>query len=158
MLQDIKRDLLSKKLTLVEAITHALPELKSKLAEDKLAPLIADYFGQRSIAMDWYLRPSKEHLAHRVVPGAVKMLENDGSLANIRHRFAEHDRYFIAAPIVWLEKSLAEGGDLAFIEMTEMGGSATGKVVCVTEKSNIERIVDTVKQNLLALIDEAEPT
>jgi hypothetical protein len=157
MLQELKRDILSGKMPIGEGITRALPLFKGKLADHKVAYLVAEYQGYQTNALDWYKHQSKEFPNYRVVPGTLKMMMiEDGSLADVKHSLAERDQFFIAAPIAWVEEACGLGLDPTMIEMSEMGRAPQGIIVCVTAKSNAQKLLEIVKQSLLSFLDEAD--
>jgi len=157
MLQDLKRDILAGKRPLADAITTALPAFRGKLNEHKVSFLVAEYQGYQTISMDWYKRPSKEYPNYRIVAGELKMMAvSDGSVSDVSHALASNKQFFIGAPIAWIEESSNLPIDPTMVEMAEMGRFPTGIVVCVTAKSNVQRIVEIVRQSLLSFIDEVE--
>lgn len=135
----------------------ALPAFRNKISEHKITYLVNEYQGYQTNALDYYKRPSKEYPNYRVVPGELKLMQiADGSLQTLNHPLAAHQQFFIAAPIAWVEESTLLGIDPTMIEMAEMGKMPGGIVVCVTARTQIQRMLDIVKQSLLAFIDEAD--
>ena len=157
MLEELKRDLLNGKKPLSEAITAALPAFQGKISDHKIAYLVNEYQGYQNIALDYYKRPSKEYPSYRIVPGQMKLMGlQDGQLMDVTHPLAQHDQFFIAAPISWVEESTQLGIDPTMVEMAEIGKMPTGIIVCLVAKNQMERVVMIVKQSLLAFIDEAD--
>ncbi len=157
MLEALKRDIINGSKPLAEAITLALPEFRDKISEHKIAYLVNEYQGYQTNALDYYKRPSKEYPPYRVVSGQLKLMKiADGELQDVTHPLATREQFFISAPVSWVEESVHLGIDPTMIEMAEMGKTASSIMVCIVPRIQIQRMLDIVKQSLLAFIDEAD--
>jgi len=157
MLEQLKIEILNGKKTLSEGIAVALPAFKDKISEHKVQYLVSEFQGYEQIALEFYKRGGKEYPPYRVVHGEMKLMQvEDGELVSVTHPLATNNNFFVSAPIAWIEESINLGLDPTMIEMPEIGKPPGGLIVCVTAKSNLQRIIDIVKQSLLSFIDEAE--
>ena len=158
MLLELKNMVMSGDIRLGEALGRALPDVHGKVADDRILWMVNEMNGYPN-ALDWYQRPSDDFPPYRVVSGQLKSVDTHGNLGDVNHPLASKGRYFLAAPISWLEEASTMGGNVALVEMQELSAhfakaTGGGGVVCSCSKDEVNRILASFKQNFVALINE----
>lgn len=152
MLDQLKKDIVSGKTPVSQALAQVLPVLRGRVTDEKLMWFVKELQGYEN-SLDYYSYP-REFPAYRVVPGQLRMMQMDGTLLDIDTPMSRKEQFFIGAPIAWLEESAQLPNDPTMVEMFGMNVSGrAGVIVCVLERRRLEHILDVVKQSLLALID-----
>ncbi len=119
VLEKLKSDLEQNKISLADAIVRALPALKDKHNDATMGWLSNELQGY-SNPLTFYYEDSQSFPRYRVVYGALKVLNKEGNLVNLQHPLADRPKYFLSAPVSWLEESFAVPGDVCFTEMTRI--------------------------------------
>lgn len=158
MLQELKNRVMSGEIRLGEALGRALPNVHGKVPDDRILWMVNEMNGYPN-ALDWYQRPTDDFPPYRVVAGQLKSVDPQGNLHEVNHPLASKGRYFLAAPIAWLEDAFQLEGAQALVEMQELSAhfaraTGGGGVVCVCSKDEVHRILSSFKQNFVALINE----
>lgn len=156
MLADLKTKVMTGGIRLSDALSQALPDFRGKIADDRLMWLVNEMQGYPN-ALDWYSRPMQDFPPYRVVAGQLKLVDKEGNLGDAQHPLANRQQYFLAAPVSWLEQATdQQQGSVAIVEMQELSSyfKTAGGVVCLCNKDEIRRILNSFRQSFVALIDE----
>jgi len=158
VLQELKNRVISGEIRLGEALGRALPNVHGKVPDDRILWMVNEMNGYPN-ALDWYQRPTDDFPPYRVVTGQLKSVDPHGNLGDVNHPLATKGRYFLAAPISWLEDAFHMEGAVALVEMQELSAhfakaTGGGGVVCSCSKDEVNRILASFKQNFVALINE----
>lgn len=158
VLQELKNRVMSGEIRFGEALSRALPSVHGKVADERILWMVNEMNGYPN-ALDWYQRPTDDFPPYRVVTGQLKSVDPQGNLGEVNHPLAAKGRYFLAAPISWLEDAFQMEGHTALVEMQELSAhfakaTGGGGVVCSCSKDEVNRILASFKQNFAALINE----
>jgi len=152
-LEKVKIDLQHNKISLSDAIVKALPFLKEKESDLTMTWLSSELQGY-SNPLNFYYQSDHNLPAYRVVNGLLKMMTKDGKLVHLDHALANRTRYFVSAPIAWLEESASLPGQVSVTEMPELTkdmNSGQG-VVIEYSRRQLQSILQEVKVRFLALL------
>lgn len=158
MFEDLKRRLLSGEISFTQALPEALPQLRGKITDDNLLWLSSELQGYAD-ALTFYQSPNHGLPAYRAVPGALYLMRQDGSFEPLNHPYAARDRFFLSAPIHWLEEFSNLQGDDSLVELQEFGAFVAkmgGGVVCSCPKSELKRIIATFRNEFIKLLDQVD--
>lgn len=158
VLQDLKNAVVAGQVRLGEALSRALPNVHGKVADDRILWMVNEMNGYPN-ALNWYSRPTEDFPPYRVVNGVLKSVDPAGNLGDMNHPLAAKGRYFLAAPISWLEEAADTDSNVALVEMQELSGpyakaTGGGGVVCSCNKDEITRILNSFRQNFVAILNE----
>ena len=153
VLEKLAIDLKENKISLADAIVKALPNLKETESDSTVTWLANELQGYRD-PLDFYYQKNHNLPAYRVVDGSLKLMNSDGSLVNLDHSLANRSKYFLSAPISWLEESALLPGHLSVTEMPELSHDISSGRGVVIEYSarQLRSILEEVKKKLLALL------
>jgi hypothetical protein len=97
---------------------------------------------------------------YRAVPGALYIIRPDGSFEPLNHPYASRDRFFLSAPISWLEEFSNLQGEESLVELQEFGAfiakTGGGGVVCACPKTELKRIIATFRNEFIKLLDQVD--
>ncbi len=142
------------KISLADAIVEALPELRKIESDATLAWLGNELQGYRD-ALTFYYQSNHGLPEYRVVSGSLKLFSDDGKVGNLNHELASRDKYFLSAPIAWLEEFAGLPGDVSMTDMLELTDQLkSGQVVLQLPKTELMRILKEVKDRLLKLVTQ----
>ncbi len=152
-LNELLTDLKENRISIADAIVKALPKLKEKETDTTMAWLANELQGYRN-PLDFYYEPNHHLPTYRVVNGALKVMNKDGSLGQLDHALANRSKFFLSAPIAWLEESAAQPGQLSITEMSELSHDihAGQGVVVQYSRAQLQSILQEVKKKLEALL------
>lgn len=142
------------KISLADAIVEALPEVRKTESDATLAWMGNELQGYRD-ALTFYYEANHGLPEYRIVNGSLKLLADDGKLTDLKHELASRDKYFLSAPIDWLEEFAGLPGELSMTDMLELTNQLkTGQVVLQLPKTELTRILKEVKDRLLILLTQ----
>lgn len=158
VLAELRKLVESGRIRLGDAIGQILPEVRGKISDQRILWLVNEMNGYPN-PLDWYQRPSEEYPPYRIVVGELKTVDKNGNLGPVTHPFATKERYFLAASVSWLEESASIESHRALVEMPELGtylakSTGGGGVVCECSREQISRILISVKNTIVDLINE----
>ncbi len=154
---ETKERVLNGDMRLSDAIARILPTLRGKASDDVLIWCSNELQGY-SNGLDYYHRKFTDLPPYRVVSGIIKVIQKDGSSVAISHPMASRNEYFLSASVGWLEDFYSLPGELSVVELPELttyiGKETGGTIVCQCTKTQLLRIIGSIKQSLLALLDK----
>jgi len=157
MLDDIRTRLLANDMKISEALARALPKLRGKASDDTLIWCSNELQGYPH-AIEFYNRRFTDLPPYRVVAGVLKVIQPDGQQKAINHAMAMRTEYFLSASVGWLEDFSTLPGELSVVELPELttyiGKETGGTIVCQCTKTQLVRIIASVKQSFLNLLDK----
>lgn len=157
LLAEVKERVSQGDLRLSDAIARILPTLRGKASDDDLIWCSNELQGYPN-GLDYYHRKFTDLPPYRVVNGLIKVIQRDGSSTAISHPMASRSDYFLSAPVGWLEDFYTLPGELSVVELPELtsyiGKETGGTIVCQCTKTQLLRIIGSIKQSLLALLDK----
>lgn len=152
-----KERLVNGDIRVCDAIARILPTLRGKASDDVLIWCSNELQGYPN-GLDYYHRKFTELPPYRVVSGMIKVIQKDGSHVAISHPMASRNEYFLSAPVGWLEDFYSLPGELSVVELPELttyiGKETGGTIVCQCTKTQLLRIIGSIKLSLLALLDK----
>lgn len=154
----MKRKLLAGETTFSEALPSALPNLRGKIPDEKLLWLSNELQGYQE-ALNFYQMDNHELPIYRIVPGDLYLMRPDGNCEEINHPYAKRDKYFLSAPIHWIEEFANFPDETSIVELPELStfmAQAGGGIVCVCARSELKRIIAHFRNLFIQLLDEAE--
>jgi hypothetical protein len=155
-LQEIKSKMLANQLTMGEALASALPFFRGKVSDEKLHWLASELQGYPN-PLDFYRGQFNDLPSYRVVSGSLKLMSPKGELSELKHPFASRNKFFLAAPLAWLEEFARLPGDPAMVELAELTaymGKVGAAVICQCPRHELFAILAKFKEQFVALIDE----
>ena len=156
MFQDLKQQLLTGQISFNQALPQALPQLRGRIADEKLLWLASELQGY-SNAIEYYQSGGHNLPKYRIVPGVLRLMTAEGNLVELKHPYAKRDQIFLGAPISWLEEFSNQAGDWTLVEVPELTAfmsSGGGGVVCETQKVELRRIIATFRNEFINLLDQ----
>jgi len=156
--EELKQKLLSGQITFTQALPEALPKLRGKITDDNLLWLSSELQGY-SDGLTFYQSQHHGLPTYRAVPGALYIMRPDGSFEPLNHPYASRDRFFLSAPISWLEEFSNMQGEDSLVELQEFGAfiaKTGGGVVCACPKSELKRIIATFRNEFIKLLDQVD--
>lgn len=158
LFEEMKRKLLAGETTFSEALPSALPNLRGKIPDEKLLWLSNELQGYQQ-ALDFYQMDNHDLPVYRIVPGDLYLMRADGNCEEINHPYARRDKYFLSAPIHWLEEWSTHPDETSIVELPELStfmAQAGGGIVCFCPRSELKRIIAQFRNDFILLLDEAE--
>jgi hypothetical protein len=108
--------------------------------------------------IDFYRRRFTELPPYRVVSGVIKIIMRDGEAMAINHPIATRNEYFLSAPVGWLEDFYSVPRELSVVELPELTAflakDAGGTIVCQCTKTQLKRIMESIKQSFILILDK----
>lgn len=161
-LQDLKRQITNKEISLPDALARALPLLRGKVTDEKLMWLASELQGFQN-GLDFFQNHAneaalKEFPAYRIVTGKIWLLTPQGTLAELNNPMTQRERVFLSAPVSWLEEALNDPNDTCLVDMTELTNlfaKGVGNVVCECPKEHLRGILSIFRQRFIQVLDEA---
>jgi hypothetical protein len=159
ILDQLRQQLQRKEISVGDGIVKALPLVKDRVPDDIIMWLVNELQGY-SNSIEFY---QKDHIIHdelpvyRVVQGSLKILDPDGSLNDLDHPFASRGKYFLSAPVSWLEEFESLPGPHALADcpdLTSYLAKGLGNVVCEFSKPQLAQIIITIRQRVIAVLDK----
>lgn len=152
-LQELRTNLEANKISLSDAIVKALPELKDREPDTTMVWLSNELQGY-SNSLDFYYQANHCVPEYRIVDGSLKLMNKEGNLVNVEHPLADRSKYFLSAPVSWLEESATLPGELSVTEMPELSPDKNGGQVIVLEYSHtqLQNTLTEIKNKLLDLL------
>ena len=157
MFQELKKKLLSGQTTFAKALPDALPQLRGKVADEKLMWLSNELQGYQQ-ALDFYQTANHDLPPYRIVVGDLYLMRADGNIEEINHPYANREKYFLSAPITWIEDFSNFPDQQSIVELPELStfmAQAGGGIVCVCQKSELQRIIATFRNEFIQLLCES---
>ena len=154
-MQELKRKLLTRQISYSEALPLALPDLRGKIADDKLLWLASELQGYQN-AMEFYQSRVGDFPKWRIVKGQLRLLNTAGALVSVNHPFANRAEFFLGAPISWLEQFASQPEDPSLVdlpELTSLIGKGTGNVVCVLPRAQLNLVIANSRRDFMSLLD-----
>ena len=158
MFEELKRKLLSGETTFTKALPDALPQLRGKITDDSLLWLSNELQGYQQ-ALEFYQTANHDLPAYRIVPGDIYLMRPDGTIEEINHPYANRGKYFLSAPISWIEEFSGFPDDTSIVELPELStfmAQAGGGIVCVCPKSELKRIIAHFRNEFIQLLDKID--
>jgi hypothetical protein len=160
-LDQLRQQLQRKEISVGDAAVKALPLLRGKVSDDTLLWLVSEVQGY-SNAIEFYQNPGSSSVntllpEYRVVTGSLRLLDGSGMLKELKHPFASRGRYFLSAPVSWLEQFESLPGESALADcpdLTSYMGKGLGTVVCEFPKPQLHQIIIHIRQRLAAVLDK----
>jgi hypothetical protein len=152
VLEKLRSDLEHNRISLADAIVKALPALKDKQNDATMSWLSSELQGY-SNPLNFYYKNNQSFPPYRVVEGSLKLMK-EGNLVNFEHPLADRSKYFLSAPVAWLEESYLLPGDLCLTEMSELSHDKTSTdviVIAYTHKQ-LQGTLTEIKKRLIALL------
>ncbi|HMW92981.1 MAG TPA: hypothetical protein PKE54_23335 [Candidatus Obscuribacter sp.] len=160
MFQQLKNQLLSGQISFNQALPQALPELRGKIADEKLLWLASELQGYEN-AVAYYQTEDHGLPKYRIVAGGLRYMTPDGQITELKHPYAKRDHIFLSSPISWLEEFASYPGDQSLVEVPELTafiGAGGGGVICQCQKSELRRIIATFRNEFIAILDKVGET
>ncbi len=160
MFQELKAKLLAGQISFNQALPQALPQLRGKIADEKLLWLASELQGYAN-AIEFYQTENHNLPAYRIVPGILRLMTADGNLVELKHPYAKRDHIFLSSPISWIEEfaGSSEHGPQSLVEVPELTAFMSkggGGVVCETSQAELRRIIATFRNQFIDLLDQVE--
>jgi len=157
-LDQLRQQLQRKEISVGDAAVKALPLLRGKVSDDTLLWLVSEVQGYQG-AIDFYQEKGSvnSYPEYRIVNGALRLLDSSGMLKEMKHPFASRGRYFLSAPVSWLEQFESLPGDTALADcpdLTSYMGAGIGTVVCEFPKPQLHQMIVHIRQRLCAVLDK----
>jgi hypothetical protein len=158
-LDQLRQQLQRKEIGVGDGIVKALPIVKDRVPDDVIMWLVNELQGY-SNTLEFY---QKEHIVHndlpayRIVQGSLKILDASGDLNDLDHPFASRGKYFLSAPVSWLEEFDSLPGPVALADcpdLTAVLAKGLGNVVCEFSKPQLTQIITTIRQRVIAVLDK----
>jgi len=164
-LDQIRQQLQRKQISVGDAAVKALPLLRGKVSDETLLWLVSEVQGYQN-SIDFYQeKGDTSNLlnlpAYRIVTGTLRLLDGNGQLTELKHPFASRGKYFLSAPVSWLEQFESLPGEKALADcpdLTSYMGRGLGTVVCEFPKPQLAQMIVHIRQRLLAILDKVAPT
>jgi hypothetical protein len=157
--EELRQKLLSGQISFSQALPEALPKLRGRVTDDNLLWLSSELQGYAD-ALTFYQSANHGLPVYRAVPGALYIIRPDGSFEPLNHPYASRDRFFLGAPISWIEEFSNLQGDESLVELAEFGSfiskSGGGGVVCACPKTELKRIIATFRNEFIKLLDRVD--
>jgi hypothetical protein len=153
---DLRTKLLQGKIPFNQALPEALPLLRGKISDEKLLWLASELSGYQE-AIAFFQGEDHGLPLYRIVPGQLKLMTTDGNLVELKHPYAKRNKFFLSAPISWIEEFSTWPGDQSLVEVAELSAmmsAAGGGVVCETHKAELRRIIATFRNEFIALLEQ----
>ena len=160
MLDQIRQQLQRKEISVGDAAVKVLPLLRGKVSDETLLWLVSEVQGYQN-SIDFYQDKggvsTADLPAYRIVSGALRLLDGNGQLNELKHPFASRGKYFLSAPVSWLEQFESLPGESALADcpdLTSYMGRGLGTVVCEFPKPQLRQMIVHIRQRLLAVLDK----
>lgn len=158
-MQELKRKLTTREMTLPDALAKALPLLRGQIADEKLLWLASELQGYQD-ALTFFQSDSEAGFpSYRIVSGKMWLLSPQGNFSELNHPWTKKEKMFLSAPVSWLEEAVAAPGDTAIVDMQELTNylaKGGGYVVCECSKEQIRSILSIFKSRFIQLLDEVK--
>lgn len=163
-MQDLKRKIVTKEISLPDALAKALPALRGHVSDEKLLWLANELQGYQN-GMEFFQNTNNEHAlkdfpAYRIITGKIWLFTPQGTLTELNHPFTKRDRIFLSAPISWLEIALGDPSETCIVDMPELTNylaKGFGNVVCECSKEHLSGIISFFRQRFIQTLDEVSP-
>ena len=160
-LQELKRKITTKEISLPDALAKALPLLRGHVTDEKLMWLASELQGYPN-GLEFFQKKLdeaalKEFPPYRIVSGKIWLLTPQGTLAELNNPMTTRDRIFLSAPVSWLEEALNDPNDTCIVDMSELTNyfaKGVGNVVCECPKEHLRGILSVFRQRFIHLLDE----
>ena len=157
-MDQIRQQLQRKEISVGDAAVKALPLLRGKVSDETLLWLVSEVQGYQN-SIDFYQdKGNTTNLpGYRIVSGKLRLLDGSGMLTELKHPFASRGKYFLSAPVSWLEQFESLPGDKALADcpdLTSYMGKGLGTVVCEFPKPQLGQMIVHIRQRLLAILDK----
>ena len=151
--EKLRLDLENNKISIADAIVKALPLLKDKQNDVTMGWLSNELQGY-SNPLNFYYQENHGFPAYRVVDGSLKLMNKEGNLVNLEHPLNNRTKYFLSAPVSWLEESFSMSGDWCYTEMPELSHDKNSGEVAVLAYTHrqLQGILAEVRKRLIALL------
>ena len=152
--EKLQSDLEHNRISLADAIVKALPILKEKHNDATMSWLSSELQGY-SNPLNFYYQENHSFPPYRVVTGSLKLMNKEGNLVNLVHPLSDRSKYFLSAPVSWLEESNAlPGADMCYTEMTELShDKSSGEVIVLAyTHRQLQETLAEIKKRLIALL------
>lgn len=153
VLEKLLSDLEHNRISLADAIVKALPALKEDHNDATMSWLSNELQGY-SNPLEFYYQANHSFPAYRTVNGSLKLMNKEGNLVNLEHPLADRAKYFLSAPVSWLEESYSLPGDFCFTEMPELSHDKnSGEVIVIKYRhKELQNILAEIKKRLINLL------
>ena len=155
-IEDVKHKIIGKQIQLGPALTKLLPMMRGKVADERLFWLVSELQGYQN-AIDFYQQSSHSLPTYRIIPGALKVVDKQGNLADLNHPWAKKTQFFLGAPIAWLEDSADVPGLSTMVELPELtnyAGKNLGTIVCECKRADLLACIEAFRRQLISLLTE----
>ena len=157
-MDQIRQQLQRKEISVGDAAVKALPLLRGKVSDETLLWLVSEVQGYQNAIEFYQDKGTPSHLpAYRIVSGQLRLLDANGVLTELKHLFASRGKYFLSAPVSWLEQFESLPGEIALADcpdLTSYMGKGIGTVVCEFPKPQLQQCIVHIRQRLLAVLDK----
>lgn len=157
-MQTINSKLQLREISIEQAIVKALPMLRGKVGDETLLWLVSELQGYHA-ALDFYQNEKHNLPEYRVVTGQLQLMEPTGAISPVNHPLARRRRYFLSAPVSWLEEFLSLPGDVSLVELPDLTaylGTGKGTVICQCPKPELMKMLVIIRQKVMAVLSKAE--
>lgn len=154
VINKLRSDLEHNKISLADAIVKALPILKDKHNDATMSWLSNELQGY-SNPLNFYYQADHSFPPYRIVSGSLKLMTKEGNLVNVEHPLSDRSKYFLSAPVSWLEESNSlPGEDMCYTEMSELShDKSSGEVVVLAyTHRQLQATLAEIKKRLIALL------
>ncbi len=155
-MDEIRQKLQRKEITVGDAIVKALPLLRDRVQDDTLTWLACELQGYPN-GIEFYQGKATNLPEYRVVTGALKLMDPTGAISDFNHPFASRGKYFLSAPVSWLEEFASLPGTNALADcpdLTSLLMKGQGNVVCEFTKPQLNQVITHIRQRLISLLDK----
>ena len=155
----LKQQLQRKEISVGDGIVKVLPIVKDRVPDEIIMWLVNELQGYQN-SIEFYQKEGiihKDLPTYRIVQGHLKILDANGSLNDLEHPFASRGRYFLSAPVSWLEEFESLPGPNALADcpdLTSYLAKGLGNVVCEFSKPQLGQIITTIRQRVIAVLDK----
>ena len=158
-MDQLRQQLQRKEITVGDGIVKALPLVKDRVPDDTIMWLVNELQGY-SNTLEFYQRENIVHNdlpAYRIVQGSLKILDSNGDLNDLEHPFASRGKYFLSAPVSWLEEFESLPGPVALADcpdLTSYLAKGSGNIVCEFSKPQLAQIIVTIRNRVISVLDK----
>jgi hypothetical protein len=157
-LQTINSKLQLREISIEQAIVKALPVLRGKVDDETLHWLVNELQGYGN-SLEFYQNERHGLPEYRVISGKLELMSPSGQIAPFEHQFAKRGRYFLNAPVAWLEGFLSLPGNTVVVELPDLAtylGSGMGNVICQCPRSELIKMLVIIRQKVMSVLTQAE--
>jgi hypothetical protein len=155
-LLELRRQLAKGEIPISKAIVQVLPELRGRVPDATLTWLASELQGYANSVV-FYQSDKHDLPTYRIVTGVIKLVDPNGKVSDLEHPYAQRGRYFLSAPIAWLEDFAALPGQGTLVELpdlTALMGNGRGSIACQFTKEQLKGVLSTVRNRVIEVMTQ----